>query len=196
SAPLLSPFVYPIQSVVAADLDGDGIADVIDSTEGPDSDAGSVTVFLTETQSATATANGIAVSPVNGNAATHAVVASYPGDTAYGVSISSPAHLASGAANFSLSATPLSIATGASANATITIAPNGAFTGTVALQCSVSAGPSGGTGAPTCSINPQATITGVLAVTAMLTVTTQAATTASSYTITVTGTSGGNTVTT
>src|SRR6202166_2892744 len=192
----LSPFFYPIQSVVAADLDGDGIADVVDSTEGPDSDGGSVTVFLTETQSATATANGIAVSPVNGNAATHAVVASYPGDTAYGGSISTPAQLASGAANFSLSGTPLSIAAGASANATITITPNGAFTGTVALQCSVGAGPSGGTGAPTCSISPQATITGILAVTAMLTVTTQAATTVGSYTITVTGASGAGTETT
>ena len=195
SAPL-SPFFYPIQSVVAADLDGDGIADVVDSTEGADADGGSVTVFLTETQSATATAIGIAVSPVNGNAATHAVVASYPGDTAYGGSVSAPAQLASGAANFSLSGTPLSIAAGASANATITITPNGAFTGTVALQCSVSAGPSGGTGAPTCSISPRATITGILAVTAMLTVTTQAATTASSYTITVTGASGGSIVTT
>jgi hypothetical protein len=195
SAPL-SPFFYPIQSVVAADLDGDGIADVVDSTEGPDSDGGSVTVFLTETQSATATANGIAVSPVNGNAATHAVVASYPGDTAYGSSVSTPAQLASGAANFSLSGTPLSIAAGASANATITITPNGAFTGTVALQCSVSAGPSGGTGAPTCSISPQATITGTLAVTAMLTVTTQAATTAGSYTIRVKGASGAGTETT
>jgi trimeric autotransporter adhesin len=195
SAPLL-PFFYPIQSVVAADLDGDGIADVVDSTEGPDSDGGSVTVFLTETQSATATANGIAVTPVNGNATTHAVVASYPGDTAYGGSVSTPAQLASGAANFSLSGTPLSIAAGASANATITITPNGAFTGTVVLQCSVSAGPSGGTGAPTCSISPQATITGTLAVTATLTVATQAATTAGSYTITVTGASGGSPVTT
>lgn len=195
SAPL-SPFVFPIQSVVAADLDGDGIADVVDSTEGPDSDAGSVTVFLTETQSATATANGIAVSPVNGNAATHAVEASYTGDAVYNSSISSPVQLVSGAANFSLSGAPLSIAAGASANATITITPNGAFTGTVALQCSVSAGPSGGTGAPTCSISPQANITGILAVTAMLTVNTQAATTAGSYTITVTGASGGSTVAT
>jgi hypothetical protein len=194
SAPL-SPFFYPIQSVVAADLDGDGIADVVDSTEGPDSDGGSVTVFLTEAQSATATANGIAVSPVNGNAATHAVVASYPGDTAYGGSVSTPAQLAPGAAKFSLSGSLLSIAAGASANATITITPNGAFTGTVALQCSVSAGPSGGTDAPTCSISPQATITGTLAVTATLTVATQAATTAGSYTITVTGASGGSTET-
>jgi len=195
SAPL-SPFIYPIQSVVAADLDGDGIADVVDSTEGPDSDGGSVTVFLTERQSATATANGIAVSRVNGNAATHAVVASYPGDAAYGGSVSTPVQLASGAANFSLSGAPLSIAAGTIANATITITPSGAFTGTVALQCSVGAGPSGGTGAPTCSIGPQATITGTLAVTATLTVTTQAATTAGSYTITVTGASGGSTVTT
>jgi trimeric autotransporter adhesin len=195
SAPL-SSFFYPIQSVVAADLDGDGIADVVDSTEGPDADGGSVTVFLTKIQSAMATANGIAVSPVNGNVATHAVEASYPGDTAYSGSISSPAQLASGAANFSLSGTPLSIAAGASANGTITITPNGAFTGTVALQCSISAGPSGGSGAPTCSISPQATITGTLAVTAMLTVTTQTATTAGSYTITVIGASGGSTVTT
>ena len=195
SAPL-SPFVYPIQSVVAADLDGDGIADVVDSTEGPDSDGGSVTVFLTKTRSTTATANGIAVSPVNGNVAMHAVVASYPGDAVYSGSISSPAQLASGAANFSLSGAPLSIADGASANTTITITPNGAFAGTVALQCSVNSGPSGGTGTPTCSISPQATITGALAVTAILTVNTQAATTAGSYTITVTGASGGSTVTT
>lgn len=194
SAPL-SPFVYPIQSLVAADLDGDGIADVVDSTEGPDSDAGSVTVFLTKTQSATATANGIAVSSVNGNVAMHAAVASYPGKTVYGGSISAPVQLTPGAVNFSLSGAPLSIAAGASANATITITPNGAFTGTVALQCSLSASPSGGTGAPTCSISPQAAITGT-PVTATLTVTTQAATTAGSYTITVTGASGAETVTT
>ena len=194
SAPL-SPFLYPIQSVVTADLDGDGIADVVDSTEGPDSDGGSVTVFLTEPQSAIATADGIAVSPVNGNTATHAVVASYPGDGAYGGSVSAPVQLTSGAVNFSLSGMPLSIAAGANANATITITPNGAFTGTVALQCSVSAGPSGGIGAPTCSISPRATITGTLAVTAMLTVTTQAAT-PGSYTITITGASGGSAETT
>jgi trimeric autotransporter adhesin len=182
--------------LVAADLDGDGIADVVDSTEGADSDGGTVTVFLTKTQFATATANGIAVSPVNGNAATHAVVASYPGDTAYGGSVSTPAQLASGAANFSVSGTPLSVAAGASANATITITPNGAFTGTVALQCSVSASPSDGPGAPTCSVSPQANITGILGATATLTINTQAATKAGLYTITVTGTSGGSTVTT
>jgi hypothetical protein len=181
--------------LVAADLDGDGIADVVDSTEGPDSDAGSVTVFLTKTQSATVTANGIAVSSVNGNVAMHAAVASYPGETVYGGSISAPVQLTPGAVNFSLSGAPLSIAAGASANATITITPNGAFTGTVALQCSLSASPSGGTGAPTCSISPQAAITGT-PVTATLTVTTQAATTAGSYTITVTGASGAETVTT
>jgi hypothetical protein len=89
---------------------------------------------------------------------------------------------------FSLAATPLSpasLAAGGSATSTITVASLNAFTGSVALTCTVS-GPSGATSAPSC-LFAASTITGG-AGTAALTVGTTSATTLGAYTITVTGT--------
>ena len=89
---------------------------------------------------------------------------------------------------FSLAATPLSPASltaGGSATSTITIASLNAFTGSVALTCSVS-GPSGATSAPSCLFVPS-TVTGG-AGTSALTVGTTSTTTLGAYTITVTGT--------
>ena len=89
---------------------------------------------------------------------------------------------------FSLAATPLSpasLAAGSSATSTITVASLNAFTGSVALTCSVS-GPSGATSAPSCLFVPS-TVTGG-AGTSALTVGTTSTTTLGAYTITVTGT--------
>jgi hypothetical protein len=89
---------------------------------------------------------------------------------------------------FSLVATPLSpasLAAGSSATSTITVGSLNAFTGSVALTCTVS-GPSGATSTPSCLFVPSS-ITGG-AGTAALTVGTTSTTTVGAYAITVTGT--------
>jgi hypothetical protein len=80
---------------------------------------------------------------------------------------------------FTLSGTPISIASpGASGTSTITVTPSGGFTGSVALTCAVTAGPSGSVDAPTCSISAPAATSGTAAVTAKLTINTTASSTA------------------
>jgi len=85
--------------------------------------------------------------------------------------------------------TPSAIAAGNSATSTITVTPTGGFTGSVALTCAVTS-PSGASAAPTCSASQPAVISGTGAVTATLSITTQAGTTPGNYSTTVTGTSG------
>lgn len=103
-------------------------------------------------------------------------------------------------ATFALASNPstLTIDGGATTGntSTITVAPLGGFTGTVALACSVT-GPSGATSPATCSLSSaSADITGTASLTSTLTVATTSTTTAGTYTVTVTGTSGSITVTT
>jgi hypothetical protein len=99
---------------------------------------------------------------------------------------------ASGSSSFSLSASPTtSIIQGASTTSTLTITPSGGFTGSVALTCSITAGASGTTANPTCSVTTPPAISGTSAVTATLTINTQATTSTGSYTATITGTAGG-----
>lgn len=89
---------------------------------------------------------------------------------------------------FSLAATqlsPASLAAGSSATSTITIASLNAFSGSVALTCTVS-GPAGATSIPSCLFVPSAVTGG--AGTSALTVGTTSTTTRGAYTITVTGT--------
>jgi hypothetical protein len=77
---------------------------------------------------------------------------------------------------FTLSSTGITIvAPGPNATSTITITPSGGFTGSVALNCAVTGGPTGATDAPTCSVAAPPAITGPAMVTAMLTVSTTAA---------------------
>jgi trimeric autotransporter adhesin len=96
--------------------------------------------------------------------------------------------------SFTLTPSPATIAAitaGGSGTSSITVAPTNGFTGSVALACSVSGGPSGATD-PTCSLSANSVdITGATGLPSTLTVTTTATTTAGSYTVTVTGTSGG-----
>ena len=88
--------------------------------------------------------------------------------------------------NFTLSGTAVSVNAGTNGTSTVTIAPTGGFLGSVALTCAVT-GPAGASNLPTCSAAQPAAISGTSSVTAALTVSTQAATTAGSYTVTVTG---------
>jgi hypothetical protein len=97
---------------------------------------------------------------------------------------------------FSLNAsqtTPVTPGTVATSN--ITITPQNGFIGSVALSCAVSAEPSGATDLPTCSVTELTPVPGSPVI-ARLTVNTQAGTTPGTYTITVTGTSGGQTAAT
>lgn len=104
------------------------------------------------------------------------------------------------AANFALTNTgAITVAQGATTGntSTITVTPSNGFTGTVGLTCAVTTTLSNPTSPATCSLaSPSVDITGISALTDVLTVTTTATTTAGNYTVTVTGTSGGNTATT
>lgn len=91
--------------------------------------------------------------------------------------------------SFTLSSTSVSVTAGTNGTSTITVAPTGGFLGSVALTCAVT-GPAGASNLPTCSAAQPVAISGSSSVTAALTVSTEAATTAGSYTVTVSGTSG------
>jgi hypothetical protein len=97
---------------------------------------------------------------------------------------------------FTLSGSNISIpSAGQNASSVVTITPSGGFTGTVSLRCAVT-GPSGATDPATCSVTQSAPIPGSSAVTAALTVNTQADTTPGTYTVAVTGSSAGETAAT
>jgi hypothetical protein len=90
---------------------------------------------------------------------------------------------------FALSSSPITIATaGMTGTSTITVKPSNAFTGTVALTCSVAS--STLNDPPTCSVSTPPAITGTTDVTATLTVATSSDTAAGTYTVNVSGTSG------
>jgi hypothetical protein len=77
---------------------------------------------------------------------------------------------------FTLSSTAVTIVSpGPSGTSTITIRPSGGFTGSVALSCAVTGGLMGRAYAPTCSVTNPPAITGNIAVTATLTISTTAA---------------------
>jgi FG-GAP-like repeat/Bacterial Ig-like domain (group 3) len=180
--PRVDNFDIQYQWMVPADFNGDGRTDIAGLLNNEDDSF--IAVLLSETQSATATASHVAVSPAGVNLPTHLVDASYPGDTAYIGSISGTVGLM-GQAPFTLSGatnTPIDILPGASGStavniaspgatgtSTITLTPSGGFTGTVALSCTVT-GPAAAIDPPTCAVPTPVAITGAGAVTATLTV--------------------------
>jgi hypothetical protein len=98
-------------SIAVGDFDGDGIPDLA-VAYGSTTGNGAVTVLLTETQTATALASGVALPVVSG---AHQVVASYPGDSDYDPSTSLPTILTGGASGATLtSPTPGSTLPGSS----------------------------------------------------------------------------------
>ncbi len=192
SAPVASQnTLYGDLWVATADFNGDGRTDLASLT--PNSDDGFITIRFSESQSATATANNISVSPAGINLPTHLVEISYPGDTAYDGSISGTVGLV-GQAPFTLSGatnTPISILPGSSGSTVVTVTPVAGFTGNVALSCSVATLLAGATPA-TCSIAPSVTLSGATPVTTTLTITAPAqATSTIGYSVTVTGASEG-----
>jgi trimeric autotransporter adhesin len=87
-----------------------------------------------------------------------------------------PVNVPAAPPGFTLSSTGITIAApGPNGTSTITISPSGGFTGSVALSCAVTGGPTGEADAPTCWVTAPPAITGPAAVTATLTISTTAA---------------------
>ncbi len=134
------------QSVAVGDFNGDGLSDLVVADTG----SNAVSVLLNQlTETATATANGIAVA---GNGVQN-IEASYPGDANYSTSVSATTPLTAQplATTLTLSASPANITFGQSAMLTATLNPytsqgyttngeivtfmnNGAALGTAVLQ--------------------------------------------------------------
>ncbi|HTV06421.1 MAG TPA: Ig-like domain repeat protein [Acidobacteriaceae bacterium] len=97
------------------------------------------------------------------------------------------------AAGFTLAAAPtITVTPGATTGNTVGVSatPSGGFTGSVALSAAVTSSPSGAT-SPTVALSPASlNITGVSALSSLMTITSTSSTTAGTYTVTVTGTSG------
>ncbi|MFL6426982.1 MAG: protease pro-enzyme activation domain-containing protein [Acidobacteriaceae bacterium] len=136
------------------------------------------TVTLTNASGATVGTGTLAVvNTSNGQAAQAtitvtgtATTVSYPGDTNY--NSGTAAFTGGGGASFSLSSAPASITipSGGSAGTTISITPQGGFSGKVAVSCTVTGS---GTPPPTCSLaQSSVALSGSAAVTDALTVTT------------------------
>jgi trimeric autotransporter adhesin len=128
---------------------------------------------LTASGANTATASFV-VNTQNLQPGSNQITAYYMGSTTYQTS-SAVIAITSGP-NFTLSGGAVTATRGTPATSTITITPNGGFTGNLALTCAV-VGPAGATSAPTCSISAPAAISGTTPVTATLTVNTTATTT-------------------
>ena len=105
---------------------------------------------------------------------------------------STSAEVSVGAQNYVLTNSGAIIASsGASGSSTITISPNGGYTGQVTMSCAVTGGPSGAVNPPTCAIPSPISVAGSTVATT-LTLNTQPATTPGSYTVSVTGASAGS----
>ena len=116
----------------------------------------------------------------------------YSGDTIYqpsSTTVSITNGNGPGAQGFALAATPVNVTSpGSSAASTITVAPSNGFTGNVVFTCTVTP-PSGVTDVPTCSALSTA-VTGDLSVNGTLTINTDAALPAGTYSLNILGTSG------
>lgn len=116
----------------------------------------------------------------------------YSGDSVYQASsttVSITNGVGPGTQGFALAATPVNITTpGSSAASTVTVAPSNGFTGNVVFTCTVTPA-SGVTDVPTCSAASVA-VAGDLSVNGTLTINTDAALPAGTYTLNILGTSG------
>ena len=110
-------------------------------------------------------------------AGTHQITVSYSGDSNYISSTTSTAQSLNVLGPFSVSASSLnSLTPGQSESSSLTITPNGGYTGSINLTCAVTTNLPNSIDLPTCSVPTTVTISGTSAATATLTVNTTAAT--------------------
>jgi hypothetical protein len=110
------------------------------------------------------------------SAGTHQITVSYSGDANYTTATSPAPQALDVVGPISVSAGALNALTpGQSGSATVTVTPNGGFTGAVNLTCAVTTGLTGYSDLPTCSIPSSVTLSGTAAAAATLTVNTTAA---------------------
>jgi hypothetical protein len=116
------------------------------------------------------------------------LTATYTGDANYTGS-SATATVTVTEVAFTLQSTPLIISAGASTGNTAAISAfsYGGFTGPVTLSCTVTSTPPNATSPVTCSVPPTLDLTGIGAVTGLLTVNSTASTTGGAYTVTISG---------
>jgi trimeric autotransporter adhesin len=142
-------------------------------------------VALTDPVTYTTSANPPVLSALNATtqhvfttAGTHQITVSYSGDTNYTPATSPIPQSLNVVGPISVSAAPIAnLAPGQSGSSTVTVTPNGEFTGAVNLTCSVSTSISNPVDPPTCSIPASVTLSGTSAATTTLTVNTTASTT-------------------
>ena len=171
---------FPL-SVAAADFNADGLTDLAVTNTDLMSSTSAMVLLAQITETATATANGVAVT----GAGTHIVAAAYSGNTIYDTSTSqTTVGLTEGPApGFTVGGTAVTIVAGAVSGNTsaITITPSGGFTGNVVLTAAITSSPADAQNPPTLSFGSTSpvTITSIAAGTATLTISTTAAATAS-----------------
>jgi hypothetical protein len=177
------PSYYPVsssngpsaQSIAVADFNGDGAADI--AVAGFLADSDRLFTLLSVSQSATAMLSNVVVF----GSESAPVDATYSGDTNYSPASPAEAGLPE-TLPFSVANTPIAnVSSGSSSTSTITLTPNGGFTGSVTLTCSVFGAPIGAVDLPTCSILATVTIAGTAPATAVLTINTQAQTSGGQY---------------
>ncbi len=161
------------QSEAVADFNGDGVSDL--AVANADNNVNNI--FAPQwTQTATAMLSSVSI-PGTGQ---HLVKAHYGGDANYQASDSSTISLT--ATGFIVAGTPVSVNPGSTTgnSSTITVTPNGGFTGTVALTATITSSPTGAQSLPTLSFGATSSvdITSANAGTATLTVSTTAGTSA------------------
>jgi len=124
---------------------------------------------------------------------TASVTASYSGDSTYGPesTVATFTVTAGTALPFSLSGSPLTIVAGATSGntSTVTVTPQGGFTGNVYLSCALVSSPAGAIHLPTCNIPASVNITSTAAATAAMTI---GSTAPSTVTTTASGAPGRN----
>ena len=164
------------QSEAPGDFNGDGITDVAVANSGSNTDS-ILLVQLTQTATATVTS----ISPVGSGP--HLVEGSYAGDAIYLGSNSSTVSLSgSPAPGFTVSGTSVSVSPGATTGniSMISVTPSGGFTGSVLLTATITSSPAGAQNLPTLSFGSTSpvNVTSATAVTATLTISTAAPTSA------------------
>ena len=123
-------------------------------TSGSGTPTGTTTFFNGSTEIGTgALSGGVATfdyDPNSLSAGKYSITASYSGDGTFAGS-SSPAQTLTVKATYSMSATAVTVSSGASGTSTVTVSSTKDYAGTVTLTCSVTSSPKGATDLPTCS---------------------------------------------